>query len=109
MKITVRSAAKKRLDKIHKVGHWHKKFIIFPRTVKSEKGYKEIVFLTTVYRKAVFRLMTGSDYGHYHEPIYKYRVDDDAFVDILGKGDKLEFDSVEAQHAYRKLKEKCNE
>mgnify|MGYP003319226878 FL=1 len=109
MKLTIRSPEKKQVDFVERVGVWHKKFIIWPRTVKSEKGMKQLAFLTTVYCKATLYLSTGNDYGHRLVPMYKYRFADDAVLEALQEGDKLEFDSQEAANHFQRLKERCND
>jgi len=42
-------------------------------------------------------------------PMYKYRFADDAVLEALQEGDKLEFDSQEAANHYQRLKERCND
>lgn len=109
MKLTIRSSEKKQVDFIERVGVWHKKFIIWPRTVKSEKGMKQLAFLTTVYCKATLYLSTGNEYSDRLVPMYKYRSADDAVLEALQAGDELVFDSQEAANHYHHLKERCND
>lgn len=108
MYFKVKTKQQKQLDKINKVGHWHKFFVFWPREIKTAQGQSEYAFFTTVYRKAQIHYYRSFEGGSGFSFYYRYRKSEDCVLESLAEGDELDFSSDDSRQEYNRLKEWCH-
>ena len=112
MRLRLKTYERKVYNRVQKLGHWHRKFIVWPRVHLKKSGLKEFIFLEFVYRKAVWDIWYNQE-SQYRERLYvrewKYNTEDNVVYEALAAGDELEFDSDEAKLRYHKIRYEINE